>query len=91
MESVENEKYKVVKIFRVSERRKILRKNLTREEAKMVVKSYPSSTRNMVVFEKMKFSEEYQEYSDKEKLLMVAATKAGAKWFRSSLIEGNFH
>lgn len=33
------------------------------------------------------FSEEYQKYSDREKLLMVAATKAGAKWMRDLIQE----
>jgi hypothetical protein len=42
--------FKVVKIFRVSNRRQILRKGLTRDEAKRVVNSYPDSTRSMVVF-----------------------------------------
>ncbi len=46
-------KYKVVKVFRVSSRRQILRKGLSREEAKRVVDSYPNSTRSMVVFSKM--------------------------------------
>ena len=35
-------------------------------------------------------SEEYQKYSEKEKILVLAGAKAGAKWFRSSLIENNF-
>lgn len=42
--------YKVVKIFRISGRRKILRKALTEAEAQRVVKSYPGSTRSMVVY-----------------------------------------
>lgn len=44
--------YKVVKIFRVSNRREVLRRNLSREEAKTVVNSYPDSNRSMVVFYK---------------------------------------
>ena len=35
-------------------------------------------------------SEEYQKYNEVEKRLMMAATKAGAKWFRASIIEGDF-
>jgi hypothetical protein len=44
--------YKVVKIFRISRRREVLRRNLTREEAIRVVNSYPDSNRSMVVFYK---------------------------------------
>jgi hypothetical protein len=35
-------------------------------------------------------SEEYKNYSEKEKQLMMKATKYGAKWFRAHLIKGNF-
>ena len=48
----DNEKYKVVKIFRVSRRQEVLERNLTREEAKRVVNRYPDSNRSMVVFMK---------------------------------------
>ena len=48
----DNEKYKVVKIFRVSRRQEVLERNLTREEAKRVVNRYPDSSRSMVVFMK---------------------------------------
>lgn len=45
--------YKVVKFFRVSGRRQILRRGLTEEEeAKRVVNSYPDSNRSLVGFEK---------------------------------------
>ena len=44
--------YKVVKIFRISAKRQVLRSGLTRDEAKRVVNSYPDSNRHMVVFEK---------------------------------------
>lgn len=44
--------YKVVKIGRVSCRRQILRRNLTREEAKRVVNQYPDRPNSIVVFEK---------------------------------------
>jgi hypothetical protein len=33
---------------------------------------------------------EYQKYDKDIQSLLVAATKAGAKWFRSSLIEGSY-
>ena len=46
------EKYKVVKVFRVSGRRKILHKNLSKETAKRIVNSHPNSNRSMVVFTK---------------------------------------
>jgi hypothetical protein len=45
---------------------------------------------DLIIEQDLPFSEEYQKYSEKEKTLMLAAAKAGAKWFRSSLIEGNF-
>jgi len=51
--------YKVVKIFRVSNRRQVLRRGLTREEAKRVVNSYPDSSRSMVVFMKQFTSDKY--------------------------------
>ena len=51
--------YKVVKLFRVSRRRVILRRGLTREEAKAVVNSYASSNRSMVVFDKQFSSDKY--------------------------------
>jgi hypothetical protein len=50
--SIDNDKYKVVKIFRKSRRREILERNLTREEAKRVVNRYPDSSRSIVVFER---------------------------------------
>ena len=51
--------YKVVKIFRVSNRRQVLRRGLTREEAKRVVNSYPDSNKSMVVFMKQFTSDKY--------------------------------
>jgi hypothetical protein len=51
MEIIED-KYKVVKIMRVSGRRQILERNLNREEAMRLVNSYPDSNRSMVVFYK---------------------------------------
>ena len=48
----DNERYKVVKVFRVSRRQEVLERNLTREEAKRVVNRYPDSSRSMVVFMK---------------------------------------
>ena len=44
--------YKVYKIMRKSGRRQVIRRGLTREEAKRLVNSYPDSTRSMVVFDK---------------------------------------
>lgn len=44
--------YKVVKIFRVSRRHEILEKNLTIEQAKRLINSYPNSKKSMVVFYK---------------------------------------
>jgi hypothetical protein len=48
--SLDKERFEVVKVFRVSGRRKVLRRNLTWDEAIRVVNSYPSSNRSMVVF-----------------------------------------
>lgn len=52
MKSDKIQLYKVVKFFRVSGRRQILRRGLTRDEAKRVVNSYPDSNRSLVGFEK---------------------------------------
>lgn len=51
--------YKVYKIFRVSRRRQILRRGLTREAAISLVNSYPSSSRSMVVFDKQFTADKY--------------------------------
>ena len=51
--------YKVYKVFRVSRRRVILRRGLTREEAKAVVNSYSDNSRSMVVFDKQFSSDKY--------------------------------
>ena len=51
--------YKVVKIFRVSRRREVLQRNLSREEAKRLVNSYPNSERSMVVFMKQFTADKY--------------------------------
>ena len=51
--------YKVVKIFRLSQRRIILEKGLTREEAKRVVNSYPDKNNSMVVFYKQFTANKY--------------------------------
>ena len=51
--------YKVVKVFRISSRRQVLRRGLTREEAKMVVNSYPNSNKSMVVFMKQFTANKY--------------------------------
>lgn len=46
----ENPRYKVLKVFRVSNRRKLIRKGLTKQEAQTLVNSFPSSMVSMVVF-----------------------------------------
>lgn len=51
--------YKVVKLFRVSRRRQVLCRNLTREEAMRMVQSFPDSSRSMVVFFKQNDTEAY--------------------------------
>lgn len=49
---IDENKYKVVKIFKKSRRKEILERNLTREQAIRVVNRYPDSSRSMVVFTK---------------------------------------
>ena len=44
--------YKVYKIFRKSNRREVIQRGLTREEAKTVVNRYPDRSGSMVVFDK---------------------------------------
>ncbi len=51
--------YKVYKIMRKSRRRQIIRRGLTRDEAKQLVNSYPDSSRSMVVFDKQFYSDKY--------------------------------
>jgi len=46
--------YYVAKVFYVSGRKKILEKNLTLEEARRVVNSYPNSKRSMVIYNPQK-------------------------------------
>jgi hypothetical protein len=53
--------YKVVKIFRKSNRREIIRRNLTIDEAKRVVNSYPDKNNSMVVFFKQFTALKYYE------------------------------
>lgn len=51
--------YKVVKIYRDSQRREVLERGLTREEAMRVVDRYPDSDRSMVVFMKQYTADKY--------------------------------
>lgn len=51
--------YKVVKFFKVSGRRQILRRGLTLDEAKWVVNSYPDSNRSLVGFTKQFTAQKY--------------------------------
>ena len=51
--------YKVYKIMRKSSRRVIIRRGLTREEAKTLVNRYPDSNRSMVVFDKQFTASKY--------------------------------
>jgi hypothetical protein len=53
--------YKVVKIFRKSNRRELIRRNLTIDEAKRVVNSYPDKNNSMVVFYKQFTALKYYE------------------------------
>ncbi len=51
--------YKVYRIFRKSNRREIIRRGLTRDEAKTLVNSYPDRNGSMVVFDKQFYSDKY--------------------------------
>ena len=51
--------YKVVKLFRISGRKQIIKRGLTIDEAKRVVNSYPDSSRSIVIFTKQFDSDKY--------------------------------
>jgi hypothetical protein len=51
--------YKVVKIFRVSRRREVIRRNLNEEQAQQLVRSYPYNDRHMVVYFKQFYTDKY--------------------------------
>ena len=51
--------YKVYKVFRKSSRKQIIRRGLTRDEAKEIVNSYPDSNLSMVVFGKQFTADKY--------------------------------
>jgi hypothetical protein len=51
--------YKVYKVFRVSRRREIIRRGLTRDEAINLVNKYPSKSNSMVVFDKQFTADKY--------------------------------
>ncbi len=49
---MKEEKYKVFRVYRNSERKTILRRNLTKDEAKKMVNAFPDSKKTMVCFTK---------------------------------------
>ena len=51
--------YKVYKVFKISRKRQILRRGLSRDEAKCLVNSYPSRSTSMVVFDKQFSADKY--------------------------------
>ena len=51
--------YKVVKLFRVSHKRELIERNLTRSEAQRLVQSYPDNNNHMVVFYKQFTADKY--------------------------------
>lgn len=51
--------YKVYKVFKVSRRREIIARDLTRDEAMALVNRYPDSNRSMVVFDKQFTADKY--------------------------------
>ena len=58
-ESIYTGTYKVYRVFRVSGRREVIARGLTREEAKSIVNRYPDSNRSMVVFDKQFYAAKY--------------------------------
>ena len=52
LKSTQVEKYKVVRVYRNSDRKTLIEKNLTLDEAKRLVNSFPDSEKSMVVFYK---------------------------------------
>ena len=61
------------KVIRVSTRVEVIERNLTREEAKGLVNTFPNSNASMVVFTYQYSSERY--YREVEKVLNKSATK----------------
>lgn len=59
MEAIYIGTYKVYKVFRKSQRRKVLARGLRREEAQELVKSYPNSNRSIVVLDKQFWADKY--------------------------------
>lgn len=51
--------YKVVKIYRISGRRQVLERGLTKEEAERVVQRHENSSKSMVVFYKQFTADKY--------------------------------
>lgn len=51
--------YKVYRVYRKSARRVIIQRDLTREQAKTLVNSYPDSKTSMVVFDKQFTADKY--------------------------------
>jgi hypothetical protein len=51
--------YKVYKVMRVSRKRVIIRRGLTRDAAKALVNSYSDNNRSMVVFDKQFYASKY--------------------------------
>jgi hypothetical protein len=51
--------YKVYRIMRKSAKRIIIKRGLTRDEAKTLVNSFPDSNTSMVVFEKQFTADKY--------------------------------
>ena len=46
------DRYRVVRVGRISRRKAILRRGLTEREAQTIVRSYPNSNRSMVYYSK---------------------------------------
>ena len=51
--------YKVVRVFRKSARRQVIKRGLTEKEAQALTKKYPSNQRSMVVYFKQYWADKY--------------------------------
>ncbi len=59
MEKIYIGTYKVYRVFRKSGKRQVIEKDLTREQAMRLVKSFPESNTSMVVFDKQFTADKY--------------------------------
>lgn len=51
--------YKVYRVYRYSDRREVIQRGLTLEQAQRLTRSFPDSNRTMVVFTKQFYADKY--------------------------------